>query len=110
MKKTYSNAQWSLGWGKEKVSQNKSTASTFLCDNLVKKYHNGSQVEMKEKFDHALERENKEVSKMRNTSEFFNKKLPNFDPKTAGKSSVVFGLDAIDYRSKDKVFVNSNRL
>lgn len=47
---------------------------------------------------------------MRSTSEFFNKKLPTFDPKTAGKSSVKFGDDKVDYRKKDQVFVHSNKL
>ena len=47
---------------------------------------------------------------MRSTSYFFNKKMPTYDPKTAGRSSVKLGDDKVDYRKKDQVFINSNKL
>ena len=35
-----------------------------------------------------------------------NKKLPDYDPKLGGKSSVHFGDEKTDYRKKDEVFTN----
>ena len=33
-----------------------------------------------------------------------NKKLPGYNPKKAGQSSVVFGTDTTDYRHKNEVY------
>lgn len=97
------NSQWSLGWGEEGVTSSKSIST-------ITKYHNESQISFKEKSQNVWNNESKKAAKMRSTSEFFNKMLPTFDPKTAGKSSVKLGDDKVDYRKKDQVFIHSNKL
>lgn len=40
------------------------------------------------------------LEQKRKKEEELNSKLPSYDPKTAGKSSVLFGNDASDYHTK----------
>lgn len=48
------------------------------------------------------------MDKKKQNQDIFNNKLPTYDPRNGGKSSINFGNEKTDYRKKDEVFTNAN--
>ena len=54
-----------------------------------------------------LQEEEKKKEEEEKKKEELNEKLPTYDPKKGGQSSVSFGNEPTDYRKKDEVYTTS---
>ena len=61
---------------------------------------------MGEKTTEEEEEEKRLQEEKRKKEEELNNKLPTFDPKNGGKTSLHFGDEKTDYRKKDEVFTS----
>lgn len=83
-----------------KIQAQKNQVHNYVI--LVNQYRNQSNVVFggdNEALDEEEKKKREEEKKKK--EEELNKKLPNYDPKLGGKSSVEFGNDAPDYRRKN---------
>lgn len=100
-------SQWSFGWqannkdAYNRANNSKGTSPSILGFNL---YHNSSSILLGEEKGNFKKEEPAKKADMRKKDPITEKPVWNYNPKTAGKTTMVLGSEKTDYRKKDEVY------
>jgi hypothetical protein len=102
-------SQWSFGWqgnSKDVFNRPNSSKGNTPYHSGFNLYHNQSSISFGDtKTSDWKNEEPTKSTNMKKKKEVDNEKpVWNYNPKTAGKTTMVLGTDKIDYRKKDEVY------